>query len=697
MHGETRLPDKRHNTDVATKSRNNGEAMMGCLKGGWPAALAVLHVGVAAAQQPLSPERKPVVAAPAAPVITTGASTSAANRPLTAEDVEPWLDGYMPYALHSADIAGAVVTVVKDGQVVAARGYGWADIAHRNPVDPNLTLFRPGSVSKLVTWTAVMQQVEAGKLDLDADVNRYLDFAIPPRNGQPITLRQIMTHTAGFEEAIKDLINHDPKSVRPPGAYLKRWTPRRIFDAGTTPAYSNWATCLAGYMVERMSGMPFDDYVEQRIFRPLDMKTATFRQPLPAHLAPLMATGYPRASEPARSFEIVVPEPAGSMSASGLDMAKFMIAHLDNGRGVLSPQTAATMHRSSLDRINPVSLIPPLNRMELGFFETNINGREVIAHLGDTASFHTSLHLFLAEKVGLYVSFNSGGREGGAHVARTQLFQNFADRYFPSAALDGRVDAKTAAEHARLMTGRWQASRQPQSNFLDIINLFGQVSVGVDDEGRLVIPSLKGAGGGVQRWVEISPFVWRDENGHDRLAAKVVDGKPVRWSFDLVAPFTVYDRVPAARSAALLMPAIILSLAVLLLTFLYWPTTWFLRRRYGQALAVTGPARKAYRATRIVAGLDLALLAGWTVFVMVMFGSLERLTPGIDALLWSLQIASAVVFVGAVGISGWNAWLTWTDGRHWARKLWNAAVLLATLVVLYVASTFGLLSMTVNY
>jgi len=266
---------------------------MGCLKGLSLAALTALNVGVAAAQQPLSPEDKPVVAAPAAPVTTAGASTSSADRSLTAEDVEPWLDGFMPYALHSADIAGAVVTVVKDGQVVAARGYGWADIAHRNPVDPNLTLFRPGSVSKLVTWTAVMQQVEAGKLDLDADVNRYLDFAIPPRDGQPITLRQIMTHTAGFEEAIKDLIAHDPKSVRPLGEYLKRWTPRRIFDVGTTPAYSNWATCLAGYMVERVSGMPFDDYVEQRIFQPIRQLVVATNQIASGNLTPSFSLATP--------------------------------------------------------------------------------------------------------------------------------------------------------------------------------------------------------------------------------------------------------------------------------------------------------------------------------------------------------------------------------------------------------------------
>src|SRR4029078_10592070 len=198
--------------------------------------------------------------------------------------------------------------------------------------------------------------------------------------------------------------------------------------------------------------------------------------------------------------------------------------------------------------------------MALASCETNITGREVIARLGDTEHFHTSLHLFLAEKVGLYASFNSAGREGAAHVVRTQLFQEFADRYFPSAVTDRRGDAQTAAEHARLMTGRWQASRQPQSNFLDILNLFGQVSVGADGEGRLGVPSLKDSGGAVQRWVEISPFVWRDENGHDRLAAKVVDGKPVRWSFDLVAPFTVYDRVPASRSAALLPAALVLRL-----------------------------------------------------------------------------------------------------------------------------------------
>jgi CubicO group peptidase (beta-lactamase class C family) len=650
------------------------------------AAIAAL----APAQAPVKPGA-PTVAQPAAP---TASASPMSGRALTGEDVTAWLDGYMPYALHSGDIAGAVVTVVRDGQVIAARGYGYADVAKRRPVDPNLTLFRPGSVSKLVTWTAVMQQVEAGRLDLDADVNRYLDFSIPAYRGQPITLRQIMTHTAGFEEANKKLITYDARDVEPIGAYLKRHVPARVYAPGTTPAYSNWATTLAGYIVERVSGMPFDDYVEQRIFRPLDMRTASFRQPLPPRLRGLMAQGYPLGSGDPKPFEIVVPGPAGSLSASGLDMAKFMIAHLDGGRGVLSPETAALMHDSPPGKVNPRSLIPPLNRMELGFFETNINGRRVIAHLGDTNQMHTSLHLFLAERTGLYVSFNSAGRDGAAHVARGQLFQDFADRYFPGATLPaGRVDAATARRHAAALAGHWQVSRSSFTNFVDIANLFGQAEVGADAQGRLIIPSLKGANGVPVTWVEVAPYVWRDPAGHDRLAAQLVDGQPVRWSFDLVSPFMVWDRVPAYRDAAWLLPALYASLAVLLLTALFWPANWYLRRRYQAVAPLAGVPLRAARATRVMALAVLLVLGGWFWLISVLFGD----SAPSDASLTLLQLASIVVFVGAVGIAGWNAVVTLRGDRPWTRKLWAVLLLLATLVVLWVAAAFHLLALTVFY
>ena len=183
--------------------------------------------------------------------VTTAPSTSPL---LTREDAEAWLDGFLPYALDNGDIAGAVVVVVKDGQVLLQKGYGYSDTEKRTPVDPEGTLFRPGSVSKLFTWTAVMQLVEQGKLDLDANLNQYIDFKIPARDGKPMTLRQVMTHTTGLEEQIRGLITSNKDEIVPLGEALKHWVPERIHAPGATPAYSNYATALAGYIVVDPSG-----------------------------------------------------------------------------------------------------------------------------------------------------------------------------------------------------------------------------------------------------------------------------------------------------------------------------------------------------------------------------------------------------------------------------------------------------------
>lgn len=165
----------------------------------------------------------------------------------------------------------------------------------------------------------------------------------------------------------------------------------------------------------------------------------------------------------------------------------------------------------------------------------------------------------------------------------------------------------------------------------------------------------------------------------------------------MLSPFMVYDRVPAARSSAWLLPALYVAMGVLALTFLYWPATWFLRRRYAASLKVNGPARRAYRATSLMAGLVLATLGAWTAYVISAFSDLQKLSSSADGMLWALQIAAAIMFVGAVGIAGWNAWLTWRDGRKWTGKLWSVLVLLAALVVLYVGVAFGLMAMTVSY
>ena len=170
-------------------------------------ALALLLAGVGSvvfAQVPQPAPRTPTTNAPTPP---------ASSHAMTAEDLSTFFGGMLPYMLARGDIAGGAVLVVKDGKVLFAQGYGYADLKTRAPMSPSTTLFRIGSVSKLFTWTAVMQLVEQHKLDLDRDINTYLDFKIPKRFGKPITLRDLMTHTAGFEDTTRDLLPATPAGV----------------------------------------------------------------------------------------------------------------------------------------------------------------------------------------------------------------------------------------------------------------------------------------------------------------------------------------------------------------------------------------------------------------------------------------------------------------------------------------------------
>ena len=657
------------------------------------AAVALFALGTAFAAVSQSPPPVPAVPPTGGTAATEGAAPTA-GAPLTAADVNAWLDGYLPYALKTGDIAGAVVVVVKDGEVLTARGFGYADVAARKPVDPRLTLFRPGSVSKLFTWTAIMQLVEQGKIDLDADVNQYLDFKIPAFEGKPVTMRNLMQHTAGFEEQAKGVISEGTK----PRAFeelLKAWVPERVFAPGSTPAYSNYGASLAGYIVQRVSGQPFDTYLDEHIFAPLDMKYSTFRQPLPPELAPLMSKGYRAASEPPGEFEIVGPAPAGSLSSPGEDMAHFMIAHLQegeyHGKRILSAATAEMMHNT------PLTMLPPLNRMELGFFETNINGREVIAHLGDTDYFHTSLHLFLNENVGFYVSFNSLGREGAAGNLRSALFQDFADRYFPAPRPDTRVDAKTAAEHAALLAGNWANSRAAQSNWLAALGFLSQVKVGADKKGELVVAPLVNLAGKPRHWVEIAPFVWLDAESHDRLAAKVVDGKPVRWSYDLLSPFMVFDRVPWYANSAWLRPLLIVSLAALLLTAVTWPITAWVRRSYQAPLRLPPAALRAYRWSKIGAILILAGLGSWLLTVLLMLKNTNNLDGRLDPLIWFDEIFGTLAFFAGLALMLWNLWTVWLGERRWPAKVWSVVLTISAVTVLWVALAFRLVSFGAHY
>lgn len=638
-------------------------------------------------------------AAPAQEVTTIPSKpvTDGGVRPLTAEDLNAWLDGFVPISIGKNNIPGAVVVVVKDGQILASRGYGFADVEKRKPVDPHTTLFRPGSISKLFTWTAVMQQVEQGKLNLDEDVNKYLDFKIPPHNGKPITLRNILTHTSGLEEQVKDLIAIDQKKYVPYDQILKRWTPKRVYEPGSTPAYSNWATALAGYIVSRVSGEPFETYIERHIFAPAGMKLATFRQPLPANLKPYMAEGYQPGEDKPYGYEFVGVSPAGSLAASGDDMGRFMIAHLQNGGPLLKPATAQLMHSTANEPI------PGLQKMSLGFYQSNINGRPVVSHGGDTVAFHSDLHLFLNDGVGLYVSFNSPGTEGAAHALRTALLEEFTDRYLPGPADTRKVDAKTAREYAEKLAGTWSTSRRSFSSFISATDFISQTKVGVGEDGEPVVSDglFAGLSGQPRKWVAVGPMLWRDANSHEMLGAKVVDGKAVRFSLGSIAPIIVWDRTPWYQDSAWLLPLTYFSLAVLFLTTVFWPVRAIVRRRYGATLELQGRDLQAYRASRIGAVAMLLTLVGWIVALSMMFGDLNYLSSSFVVVPLSLQVISIVAFIGGLAATLWYAWTVWRRKggwkATWKAKVWSLLLVVSAVTVLWVALAYHLIGMTTDY
>lgn len=649
------------------------------------AAMLALTVAI-----PASTQQAPLVPKPAAvPVGETASPAAPAGLDrLTKSDVDTWLDGYMPYALARGDIAGAVVVVVKDGAVLTQRGFGYSDVAKRKPVDPATTLFRPGSTSKLFTWTAVMQQVEAGKIDLDADINTYLDFKIPPYDGKPMTMRQLMTHTAGFEEIIKGLLAFDIE-LKPLGDILKERIPERIYQPGTTPAYSNYATALAGYVVERVSGQSFDAYVERNIFGRLGMQYASFRQPLPEKLKPFMSQGYEAGSGKAQRFEIIGMAPAGALSASGADMAKFMLAFLNDGGPLLKPATTAQM-------LTAQNLsVKGSNQMALGFYEHWVNGRRAVGHGGDTVYFHTDLKIFPAEKVGIYISVNSQGAGGAPGAVRGALVDGFADRYLPAANPKPPVELATAKEHAKLLVGSWTNSRRVASSFASFVYLLGEEKIGLDADGRPLVSGIPSLGGAPRKWIEVEPFVWQDAYGKERLVAEVRDGQIVRWTFGMVSPFMVWDRTPWYATGAWLIPALLFALAVILITALGWPIGWIARKRYGAQLALTGRSRTAYRAVRGLAWLVLLVLVGWLV-VVTGIENFESHGKN-DWLILTLQVVGTLAYFGLLAASVWNLWLAFKGRRGWFSKLWSVLLVLGAFFLLWVALVFKLVSFGAGY
>jgi len=609
---------------------------------------------------------------------------------LMTEDLEAFFDGFIPIELRRDDIAGAVVTVVKDGKVLFAKGYGYADVKARKPVTVDATLFRPGSISKTFTWTAVMQLVEQGKIDLNRDVNDYLDFKIPATFDKPITMKDLMTHTPGFEETLKELFVANAADMRPLQQYVQTHMPQEILPPGTTPAYSNYGATLAGYIVQRVSGIPFDDYIEQNIFVPLGMTHSTFRQPLPANLKPLMSQGYNKASQPPKDFEFVQAWPAGSLATTAEDMSHYMIAHLQNGEyngaRILQPQTAQLMHSRAF------GLVPSMNGMAYGFYEESRNGHRIIGHAGDTQWFHSDMHLMLDDHIGFFISYNSLGNP--QFSGRSALWEGFLNRYFAYTPPAGGQVAN-AAEDAKSVTGSYWLSRRSQTNVAAVIGALGQLKVSVNSDGTISADQLKDFAGNPKHFQEIAPQLFREVNGQSRLAfTKDYAGRQIiviDW------PFFVYQPVPALKNQNLNLGILIFAAVIFVLTLLFWPLNAMLRSHYRYRAELTPQYRRLRVWMRWVCALNLVFLAGFAAWLMSAEDNIGLLSSHFDLKLHLLQVIGVLGLIGALVEINYCV-RSWSEGTLWFwTKVWNTLLMLACVGYAFFLLNWHMLNFRLNY
>jgi CubicO group peptidase (beta-lactamase class C family) len=536
-----------------------------------------------------------------------------------------------------------------------------------------------------------MQLVEQGKLDLDQDVSTYLDFSIPQTFPGKLTLRHLLTHTGGFDQVIKAIGYLDPQLIVPLADYVRRYRPPRVYPQGTTPAYSNYGMVLAGYIVQRISGEPFEDYVERHIFGPLGMTRSTFRQPPPAPLAADLSHGYVAAGE--SPFEILGTMPAGGMTSTAVDMAKFMSAHLADGRfrgsEILRPETARLMHRAAWPEP------PGFNGMALGFKGMSRPGQRSIGHGGDTNAFHSGLMLYLDAGVGIYVSVNSqgsGNLDGNTVVG--MLIDGFGERFVPADPIQLGPPLPTAREHAALAAGRYLSSRHFDRSFLSLLTL-RQDRVEARSDGTITLSSATRVDGSPKIWREVEPFVWQDIDGRDRLLAMVEDGRVTRIQSSAEAS-TVLLRAEGSRRAPWNTALIAFAVVVLGLHALI-QLVGFVRRLIRRPASNSGTIGWSGRAVAACALVGSAVILGWVVVFRSLLNGDPALPSGTaDPMLRTVQVLGWIfVALSPIALAGTIA-VVHSD-RRLRTKLGSIVVMAASAALVWLAFAFHLLGPSLLY
>jgi len=619
--------------------------------------------------------------------------------PTDPAELEAFLDELMAGYLEEHHIAGAAVAVVKDGELLFTKGYGFADLESGTPVDPERTIFKLASNSKPFTWTAVMQLVEQGKLDLEADINTYLDFQIPDTYPEPITLGDLMAHTSGFECLYAEILAHDADELVPAGEWLASHIPARVRPPGDVAGYANYNADLAGYIVARVAGIPFDQYIQENILDPLGMAYTTAQSPVPPELVPYQSVSYTYEDG---DFQIYpdpdyfaqpAAVPGAGMAASALDMARFMIVHLQDGRysdenitdtRILEESTAQKMH-STLSTQDP-----RIRGNAHGLIDISDNGQWTIGHYGGAAfaEFNNAMLLLPDKNLGVFVAYNSVGSD----VLNTQhlgFMRAFFDHYFPAPEVAPIEPPADFAEQAGRFTGSYRVTQAAYSNIEKVLGLFTRfVTISDPGDGTLLWTFY----GYEFELVEVEPLYFRQVGGDQMGGVDLVfreDGQGgITHMFSSFAPQWAFEKLnwyeTPGFNMALLLTCVLIFLSLLIVALIGFVRD---RRRGGDREPAPRGAHIARWIIVVISALNLLFLVGTALWGMEAAVPFFGVSP-IYRIVLLLPIIAAVLTVGALIYTV----LAWKDS-YWGviGRVYYTLVTLASLAFVWFLNFWNLL------
>ncbi|MDN3241057.1 serine hydrolase domain-containing protein [Glycomyces tritici] len=609
-----------------------------------------------------------ILAAAAAAAVAAGALASPAR---AQEPVD--IEALITEAMDEHAIPGAIVALTSAG-ATSTYGFGFADLDAETPVDPERTRFPIDSVSKAFTATAIMTLVDDGMLDLDTDVNEYLDEAevADTYPGEPITLRHLLTHTAGFEESVIGLLAGTGAGDRLEESMLE--LPERVRPPGEAYAYSNTGLSLAALAAADVLGTDFGQVLAERVFEPLgldhtEVNTGTADPDRPLATSYALSGGEQVAQDRGAEDDY----PAGGIIATAADMGAFMAYHLGDGEPLLSADALAELHGPQFHAD------PRLPGSALGFHEMYHGSTRLVAHGGDGPGSHSLMTLVPGHDLGIYIAFNADGADGGAANAAEEATRTILDQMLGATAeADGPAGATAPDTAAEAAAGTYRSTRMNESDYSNLFLAMGSdVTVAVADDGTVTTTGLSfDPEVDEQHWEPQGDGLYREADGSRLIAFGTDDaGNTMLYNgdgaYEHLAWYERTDVLLAAAAAGLL----------LLASLLVWPLASFIRRRSGRPAPRPG-SRLALVLAASAGVLSAAFIAIMAAFLADTDKFILAILEGAPIVpLAAIPLALAAVATAAALVTVVLAWTRrwWTTGRrvHYTLAILGAAVFIA--------------------